>query len=292
MRYENSFKNITAFVISFHALCIGWCVWSGTTPPVKKIHEKLIVKTVSTKSSAVAKTSNVSKQPEPVAMAEPVAAPPEPEPEPKPYVEPEPEPYVEPKPVAKPKAKSEPKKETKPKEKEKPKKEEKPVTKVAPKKVAKEEKKVAAKPKPKPQPQVSKEDLRKQELIAKAQSLLSKTGSNTSKKSSSDNKLVNLGTIGKLEIDNAGTVSDVERRYQDILASHLKDRLCFPDYGEVKIKLTLERSGKVLKVEVISSKSDENRSYAVKVLPGILFPSFHTFIKEDKYTFSVTLKND
>lgn len=292
MRYENSFKNIAAFVISFHLLCIVWCVWSGTTPPVKKIHEKLIVKTVSTKSSAVVKASNVSKEPEPVAMAEPVAAPPEPEPEPEPYVEPEPEPSVEPKPVAKPKAKSEPKKETKPKEKEKPKKEEKPVTKVAPKKVAKEEKKVAAKPKPKPQPQVSKEDLRKQELIAKAQSLLSKTGSNTSKKSSSDNKLVNLGTIGKLEIDNAGTVSDVERRYQDILASHLKDRLRFPDYGEVKIKLTLERSGKVLKVEVISSKSDENRSYAVKVLPGILFPSFHTFIKEDKYTFSVTLKND
>jgi colicin import membrane protein len=314
MRYENSFRKIVISVVSFHLFCIGWCIWTGSVPTVKKVQEKLIVKTISLKNNTTVNPSKVVKQePEPVTMTEHVpavvAAP---------YVEPEPEPEVEsleeieepsPKPEVKKKTKPEPKKETKPieapKKKEVPPKKEvkkekktetkpepkKEVSKTPPKKVQKDEKKVIAKPNPNPKPEVSKEDLKKQALIAKAQALLTKKGSSP-KNSANDSKLANIGTIGKLEIDNYGSVSDVERRYQDILAAHLKDRLSFPDYGEVKIKLTLEKSGKVIKVEVISSKSDENRNYAVKILPGILFPSFDTFIKEQRYTFSVTLKND
>lgn len=288
MRYENSFRNISIFVISFHLLCIGWCIWTGTTPPVKKTQEKLIVKTVSLKNKEVAKVSKPAKEPEPIAMAEPPPPPPPPPPpEPEPEPEPEPVPVPAPKPVAKPKPKPEPKKEVaKPKEKPKPK----PVVKATPKKAPTEEKKPVAKKNPPKDttPKVSKEDLKKQELIAKAQAMFTKAGSKPSKNSS----LIALGTISKLEIDSPALMTDKERRYQDILAAHLKDRLCFPEYGEVKIKLTLANSGKVLKVDVVSAKSCENRNYALKTLPGILFPTFDSFIKEDQYTFSITLKND
>ena len=266
MRRYTTFKKICIWVISSHLVLILWCIWTGVITPPKKITEKLVVQTVSLKSGHSA--PKPVKAPEPIAMAEPEPAAVAPEPEP----EPEPKPIPPPKPNGKPKP--EPKKETKPK----------PVSKAAP------PKKQPVKQNPAPKPQVSKEDKKKQELIAKAQAMFSKGTS--SSKNSSNSKLITLGTLGKLQIDSPGNVSDKERRYQDILAAHLKDRLRFPDYGEVKLKLTLANSGKVLKVDVVSSKSDENRSYAIKTLPSILFPTFDSFIKEDKYTFSITLKND
>jgi outer membrane biosynthesis protein TonB len=273
MRYENSLRTISVFVITFHLLFVGVCFWTGKIPPLKKTAEKLVVKTISLKTEPL--PPKAVKEPEPIAMAEEAPAPPCPEPEPEP----------EPKPVFKPKP--EPKKEVKPK------KEDKPVSKPKPKTPPKEDKKPAAKkaPEPEAKPKVSKEDLRKQELIAKAQAIL-KTGTSSSKKSSNDSSLVSLSTISKLQIDAPAMMTDKEKRYQDILASHLKDRLRFPEYGEVKIKLTLANSGKVLKVDIVSSKSEENRNYALKTLPNILFPSFDGFIKESQHTFSITLKND
>lgn len=246
---------------------VVWCIWSGNLAAPQKPKEKLIVKTVSLS------TPKPLPQP-PVAIAEP--PPPAPEPEPEPVIEPEPEPAPVPK---KPEPKPEPQKAVqkpapKPVSKPAPKKEAKPVAAPAPKKPATQPAK----------PQISKEDVKKRELLAKAQAMVAKVGTKSNASS--------LPTINKLVFDGPKNLPEKERCYQDILASHLRDVLKLPEYGEVKIKLMLANSGKVLKVDVLSTQSEENRKYVKNSLPKILFPSFDSFIKEDKYSFSITLKNE
>lgn len=84
-----------------------------------------------------------------------------------------------------------------------------------------------------------------------------------------------------------------EAAYRDELAGRLKLLLRLPEYGDVKVKLTLERSGKVAKVVIESSDSTANRKYIEKTLPGLNFPPFGTNFNSDaQYTFSITLSNE
>ena len=88
-------------------------------------------------------------------------------------------------------------------------------------------------------------------------------------------------------------MGDHEVSYRDELANRLKLLLRLPEYGEVKVKLTIERSGKIAKVLIISSESSANRKYIEKTLPGLTFPQFGTrFGDVDQYTFSITLGNE
>ena len=70
--------------------------------------------------------------------------------------------------------------------------------------------------------------------------------------------------ITSLHIDAMPGVSFLNSKeigYRDELAKRLKLLLKLPEYGEVKIKLTLQRSGKVLKVGSISRKRKQQKSY-------------------------------
>ena len=84
-----------------------------------------------------------------------------------------------------------------------------------------------------------------------------------------------------------------ESRYSDEIAYRLKSSLRFPDYGAVKIKLTLDRTGKVLKCETVHSESAKNKSYVESKVPGIVFSSFgQQFQGATQTTFVITLQND
>ena len=66
-----------------------------------------------------------------------------------------------------------------------------------------------------------------------------------------------------------------------------------PEYGDIKIKLTLNRQGKVTKIIVTSSASVANRQYIEKVLPSLTFPVFGAPFGDAKdYTFTITLSNE
>jgi len=69
--------------------------------------------------------------------------------------------------------------------------------------------------------------------------------------------------------------------------------LRLPDYGDVKVNLTLDRTGKVFKISVINAESVANRKYIEKALPEMSFPEFGTnFASAAEYTFAITLSNE
>ena len=84
-----------------------------------------------------------------------------------------------------------------------------------------------------------------------------------------------------------------ETSYSGEVASRLKKALKLPDYGAVKIKLTLDRSGKVVKLEIVQSESRKNKAYVESKIPTLLFPPFGQRFKDvSQNTFVITLQND
>lgn len=150
----------------------------------------------------------------------------------------------------------------------------------------------------------AREAARKQTLIAKAQENLSKN------KESRDRDLsmsgVNLQNtaiptiIGSLQIDalpleSEGTAkwTATEVSYRDEVAQILHGALRLPEYGSIKIELTISKSGKVEKVMILSSESSKNKQYIEQKVPGLHFPSFGSRFQEcPQCTFSITLKNE
>ncbi len=90
-----------------------------------------------------------------------------------------------------------------------------------------------------------------------------------------------------------GQWSGEEISYRDEVAYRLKRSLKLPEYGAVKIKLTLDRLGKVLKMETMESESKKNKAYVEKDIPKILFSPFGSrFRAASDYTFLIILHNE
>lgn len=80
--------------------------------------------------------------------------------------------------------------------------------------------------------------------------------------------------------------------YEEILIQYLQQELELPEYGEVKLKLTLDREGNLLDHQVISSKSAKNTEFLKNRLPDLSFPCFNeSGNKEKKITFTIRFQN-
>lgn len=150
----------------------------------------------------------------------------------------------------------------------------------------------------------TKKDLnaKQQQLLAKAQESLAKIKqpSISSSKASSEKKdslklpeaIKNLH-VDTLFINNLSHFNDQERGYHEELANRLRLFLKLPEQGEVKVKLTLERSGQVKRVVIESSQSLLNRQYVEKQLVLMNFPQFgNNFEGSVDYTFAISLRNE
>lgn len=141
--------------------------------------------------------------------------------------------------------------------------------------------------------------------MAKAKETLAKMGETRDKLTASPS--VNLETtalpkeLASLHVDalpfsdegGASTWGTKEASYSDEVAYRLKMNLKLPDYGAVKIRLTIDRAGKVLKVETLKSESNKNKTYVESKVPTLLFPSFgQKFQGVPQNTFVITLQND
>ena len=218
-----------------------------------------------------------------------------------------------PKAVEKPKTppkKVEPKKPTPPPKKPTPPKP--PVKKAVPQPDTKAKEKAAAEKKrqqeetekrKKKEAQEQAERARKQKLVSQAQERIAKIGTSRDKATAGKGTETALksvpSAITSLHVDalpvmqGGPPLSDREISYRDELAGRLKLMLRLPEYGDVKIKLTLDRSGKVASVVIVSSESAANRKYIEKTLPGMTFPAFGAnFGSAAQYAFSITLSND
>jgi hypothetical protein len=78
--------------------------------------------------------------------------------------------------------------------------------------------------------------------------------------------------------------------YEGSLISYLHQSLNLPDFGEVKIQLTLREDGAVVKMVVLGAESKKNRDYLEKNLPMLKFPRLISNRKEE--TFVLTFCNE
>jgi len=99
--------------------------------------------------------------------------------------------------------------------------------------------------------------------------------------------------LPSLEIDRPQKADLVEEAssdlgYGDTLVAYLRTYLQLPEFGEVKIKLTLRNDGSVAKVVVLKTESERNRKHLEAHLPTIKFPR----IEKQEQTFVLTFCND
>ena len=142
---------------------------------------------------------------------------------------------------------------------------------------------------------------KQQKLLAAAQESIAKIEQGRAKMNASKSSLNSVAAplaITGLQIDalptnNAPPLTPGEASYRDELASRLKLMLKLPEHGDVQLKLTLDRSGKVMKVVIVKAASSANKSYVEKILRGLKFPSFgNQFENMSEYTFFIHLSNE
>lgn len=298
---DQSYFYISAFVIGIHAILIIWMslTWEARPPPPKAA-QRLVVQTV-----ALIQSQPRPSPPVAVPIVEEIQAP---EPIPEPILEtiPEPTPAPLPAPATPPVTEVQEKPQpTKPKVKPKtpqPKKIEKKkskpepvvVKKAKPAPVAEKNKPIETKPKSPDPTQIKNRELlaKAQESIAKIKATSGTIGAGKITKQP-ELKIPQLKSLAKAGDEEIAGWSSGEVGYRDELASRLKLQLRLPEYGEVKVKLTLARAGRFVKVFIVSSESKANRQYIEKTISALTFPPFgHHFEDKDEYTFSITLSNE
>ena len=150
-------------------------------------------------------------------------------------------------------------------------------------------KKEVAKPKKEEKPVPSKES------ISKIQENLSKINT----KKLQDIPVVDIpANLMALEVENLADLDDAsassaETHYRDELARRLRIYLTLPERGEVVVKLTVGRSGNVLKLTIVSAANQANRKYVEKMVPGLAFSPFGTYFGgETQHTFTIALRSE
>jgi hypothetical protein len=106
-----------------------------------------------------------------------------------------------------------------------------------------------------------------------------------------------LSAIAPLQIDSTDTITeehtDESGDYISALAGHLHATLHLPDFGEVKIELTLRQDGTVVKLKVLNTESQQNRKYLESHLPLIKFPHLTgSYAKKNEHTFILNFCNE
>ncbi len=253
-------KSIAALVVALHLVLLAWILWFAPVPTLPIKPKKFSVQTVqlTPKSSQV-----IKKQPELIAQAKVTVK----EPVKKAVIEP----------VKEPVQKNEPKAVPKAEPKAAPKAIPKPIAKAAPKEKVKP---AAKKPAPK---EISKP-------VAKAAPQQKATPA----KSALDAVKQKLAAIPTFipTTNSAGDVSDAPFDYEEGLVSRLRILLKLPEMGDVRVALTLNRQGKVIKTEILSAANQVNKRAIETQLPAIQFPPFgQAFPGENTHTFTITLTN-
>jgi len=88
-------------------------------------------------------------------------------------------------------------------------------------------------------------------------------------------------------------IAPAENDYANSLVRTLKSMLTLPEFGEVKIAITIDRSGRVTNLTILETESRLNQKTIERVLKEAKFSSFGSnFSGEKEHTFAIVLKND
>ena len=77
----------------------------------------------------------------------------------------------------------------------------------------------------------------------------------------------------KLSVENfTSNKSNEDARYATLLVTTLQAFLLLPEYGQVSLKLTIDRNGVLVDWEILECSSTENKKYLKQMLPTLSFP--------------------
>jgi colicin import membrane protein len=150
------------------------------------------------------------------------------------------------------------------------------------------------KPKPKAKPRVEPQRNReREELLRQVEQSLEKIETVAHNVRTETQAERSPPSLEPLHIDQSKSTEKDSAPFRNELVRRLQLLLRLPDYGEVQMKLTLDRSGKVANLLIVSSQSPANQAYVEKTLPTLAFAKFgRLFPKELTHTFSLTLQNE
>jgi hypothetical protein len=150
-----------------------------------------------------------------------------------------------------------------------------------------------AKKTPPPQNRAKISDSLLQELEESIAKIESKSDKGAAAKRAPDKSKTFAPILLQIDSPLGNDASGEEGDYTDALVSHLHHSLSLPDYGEVKIQLSLRQDGSVAKLVVLKTQSEKNKQYLESNLPRLKFPRFDgAYANKKEYTFILTFCNE
>lgn len=126
---------------------------------------------------------------------------------------------------------------------------------------------------PPPDPEEEKNRAAEQALLSSAAATLSQLDTIVAKETASP-KTISTSlpqTMGDLKSQQTSRESSAN--YISQVAWKLKKTLRFPEYGSVRIEMTISKEGRVERVSVLASENTKNRSYVESTIPTLSFAS-------------------
>ncbi|HAB99668.1 MAG TPA: hypothetical protein DCE71_07600, partial [Parachlamydiales bacterium] len=141
----------------------------------------------------------------------------------------------------------------------------------------------AAKPTPKPPAKQQKNS----ELLKQVSSALAELKTLEKKKARRS-----FAVPEKISLESKKQTSSFEHSYSQTLIAYLENSLDLPEYGKVKLELCIDRTGRLVKSEVLASENEKNSEFLKTRLPELKFPCFNdVHMTENTLTFTVSFLN-
>jgi outer membrane biosynthesis protein TonB len=146
-------------------------------------------------------------------------------------------------------------------------------------------------PKPKPVPKNLIDSL--EESIAKIEKKQDKVDRKETLNAPIAPAPLQLDSLKKIESTATDTLLSDEDDYRNILVECLRSSLNLPDFGEVKMQLTIRTDGTVVQMRVLNSASEKNRVYLENSLRSLRFPPLLGELSRNKqHTFQIVFCNE
>ena len=146
---------------------------------------------------------------------------------------------------------------------------------------------------PKPKPEMKKKEVPKKIVKPTPQPVVVPKKNTPTKDALAavKQKLASIPAVSTLTAAPAAS-ADSPSGYEEGLVARLRILLKLPEMGDVRVALTLNRQGKVIKTEILSAANQANRKAVETHLPTIQFSPFgQAFSGEITHTFTLTLTN-
>ncbi len=96
----------------------------------------------------------------------------------------------------------------------------------------------------------------------------------------------------KISLESKNEASSFEQTYSQSLIAYLENSLDLPEYGKVKLELCIDRTGRLIKSQVLASENEKNSEFLKNRLLELTFPCFNDFqIRENTLTFTISFRN-